>query len=196
MSATLPPQRDFLGEIALAPNGFTSAQKNTGPLSREMDQMFAVTGTYISSPAARGTSTGGVDLRDFTLKKSGRNAFDVYQDLAGRPDPRGPSLKDTLTKIVQRRDFQALPHGPATVEGTRESAIMDVVTRYRRGAWRRMMFENPDLREAVYKERKAIAAAAGKGMKSLKATADRARLDSAAHLLNAYGISAGSLPAQ
>lgn len=196
LSATLPPQRDFLGEIALAPTGFTSAQKNTGPLSRELDQMFAVTGTYISPPAARGASTGGVDLRDFTLKKSGRNAFDVYQEMAGRPDPRGPSLKDTLTKIVQRRGFQALPHGPSTVEGTRESAIMDIVTRFRRGAWQRMLSENADLREAVYAQRRAVAASATEGMKSLKATADKARLNSAAGLLKSYGIGAGNLTAQ
>jgi hypothetical protein len=192
-SATLPPQRDFLGEIALAPNGFTSAQKNTGPLSRELDQMFAVTGTYISAPAARGASTGGVDLRDFTLKKSGRTAYDRYQELAGRPDPGGLTLKEALTKIVQHRDFQALPHGPATVEGTRESAIMGVVSDYRREAWRLMMAENEDLRDAVYKQRRAVNATITENMKSLKGAADKARLDSAAKLLKSYGIDAGNL---
>lgn len=192
-STTLPPQRDFLGEIALAPNGFTSTQKNTGPLSRELDQMFAVTGTYISAPAARGASTGGVDLRDFTLKKSGRTAYDRYQELAGRPDPGGLTLKEALTKIVQHRDFQALPHGPATVEGTRESAIMGVVSDYRREAWRLMMAENEDLRDAVYKQRRAVNATVTENMKSLKGAADKARLDSAAKLLKSYGIDAGNL---
>ena len=42
LSATLPPQRDFLGDVVSAPAGFTSAQKDAGPLTRELNQMFAV----------------------------------------------------------------------------------------------------------------------------------------------------------
>lgn len=196
LSATLAPQRDFLGEIVLAPTGFTSAQKNTGPLSRELDQMFAVSGTYLSAPAAKGAFSGGVDLRDITLKESGRVAFDMYQETAGRPDPRQPSLKEALTKRVQLRAFQALPHGPATIEGTREAALMDVVVKYRQAAWKRMLVENPDLREAVYQQRRDITASAAKGIKSLKVTEDKARLDGVSHLLNSYGVSAGNLTAQ
>lgn len=191
LSATLPPQRDFLGDVVLAPTGFASAQQNSGPLMRELDQMFAVTGTYLSPPAARGASTGGVDLRDITLKKNGRSAYDTYQELAGHP-PGAPSLKDTLTRVVEDKQFQALPHGPSMVNGTRESAVTDVVMKYRQGAWQKMLAEHDDLREAVYKQRLDVGKAITEGRKSLKAAAAEPAMDRINGFLKSYGL--GSIP--
>lgn len=142
LSARLPPQRDIFGDEVLSTHGFTSSQKDAGPLTRALSEVFAVTGRFFEPPAARSEATGGVDLRDFKLK-NGRTAYDRYQQLAGHPEGQ-PSLREQLTTLVETKDFQNLPHGGPSEQFTKAGSIMNIVTQYRRQAWRTMLAENDD----------------------------------------------------
>lgn len=191
LSATLPVSRDFLGDPIQVPTGFVSAQRNSGPLMETLDQMFAQTGQFLEPPAARSAATGGVDLRDFKLK-SGTSAYDRYQELAGHP-PGMQSLKDSLTSLIQTKDFQALPHGSSMEEGTKAGVMMKIVKGYREGAWKRMLVENSDLRDAVYKRRIEIGQAVSLGRTDPKAAAGVSAQRSIGGLLQSYGLG-GLLP--
>lgn len=186
LSDNLPPQRDIFGDKVIAPTGFTSSQKNAGPLSQTLDQMFATTGSFLNAPAPKSAATGGVDLRDFTLKDGGRNAYDRYQELAGHPEG-APSLKDSLTDLVSSKDFQDLPNGLPTEQGTKAGVMMEVVKKYREGAWKTMLGEHDDLREAVYKRRMDIAGAGE--AKPVPAAAAGGALSAIQPLLKTFGLS-------
>src|SRR6185437_4419808 len=189
-SDTLPPARDIYGDPVMVPSGLVSHQQHpAGILSvnRELEEMHAATGWYLSPPAARGENTGGVDLRDFKLA-DGRTAYDRYQELAGHP-PGFPPLSETLSKLVQQPDFQRLPHGSPTVHGTRESAFMDVVKRYREAGWKLVLRESPELLQAVNQRKLDTWRAVMTGAKDVRAVAGQTRLDDLNNrLLKPYGL--------
>lgn len=199
-SSSLPPARDIYGDPVLVPSGLTSHQQHPkGILSvnRELDEMRATSGWYLSPPAARGENTGGVDLRDFTLE-SGRTAYDRYQELAGHP-PGQPPLSEALSDLVQYRDYQRLPHGAPTIEGTREHVFMDIVMRYRQFAYRVLLQESPELLQAVNQRKPDTWHAAAIGAKDVRAVAGQTRLEDINNrLLKPYGLGfpTGNLPKQ
>lgn len=195
-SSTLPPQRDFLGDPIIAPQGFVSSQKNT-PLSDALNEVYAVTGRYIEPPAPKSGQTGGVDLRDFTLE-SGRSAYDRYQELSGHPSEAAPSLKAALTNLVDSLTYQALPHGGAMEAGTKLGTIMEIVKQYREAAYQQLLAESPKVQEAVMLRRRDLAKAVSTGAKSVKAAGDQGRVGVLNDLLKPYGLSlpAINLPSQ
>lgn len=188
-SSTLPPARDIYGDPVLVPSGLTSHQQHPkGILSvnRELDEMRATSGWYLSPPAARGENTGGVDLRDFKLA-DGRTAYDRYQELAGHPPGLQP-LSEALSNLVQNPVFQRLPHGSPTVNGTRESAFMDVVKPYREAGWKIVLSESPELLQAVNQRKLDTWYANSIGAKDVRAVAGEARMDNINRLLSTYGL--------
>jgi hypothetical protein len=186
-SASLPPKRDFLGDPILAPQGFVSTLKNS-PLTDALNEVYAVTGRYIEPPAPRSGATGGVDLRDFTLK-NGRSAYDRYQELAGHP-PGMPSMKERLTALVQSEAYKQLPHGGPTEHGTKLGLIMERgIKPYREAAFKRLLMESPELRQAVNQRRLDLSKAVASGAKSVQAAGGQARMDVLGDFLKQYGIS-------
>ncbi len=182
LSASLPPQRDMFGEVVMAPTGFVSAQKNAGSLALTLDSMFAATGRFIEPPSPKQRD---VDLRDFKLKASGRTAYDRYQELIGKPADDVPTLKKTLTDLVESDTFKnVLVHGGPQEKGTKASAIADVVAKYRQAALAKLMVENDDLRDAMYQRQREIGIAVE--------MRDKANRDKQSYrpdkLLNTYGI--------
>jgi hypothetical protein len=156
-----------------------------------LNESFAVTGRFLEPPAPRSTNTGGVDLRDFTLK-DGRTAYDRYQDLAGHPPGMAP-LKDALTTLVTSEAYKHLPYGGPAENGTKAGVMMDVVKKYRDAAWKHLIVESPELRQAVCQRRMDIAKAVAQGPKDVKAAGDQGRMDSINTLLNTYGFSLPSV---
>jgi hypothetical protein len=189
-SSTLPPARDIYGDPVMVPSGLVSHQQHPAGIlavNRELDEMRAATGWYLSPPAARGENTGGVDLRDFKLA-DGRTAYDRYQELAGHPKG-APPLSAALSDLVQRPDFQRLPHGSPTVHGTRESAFMDVVKTYREAGWKLVRRESPELLQAVNQRKLDTWRAAMTGAKNVRDVAGQTRLDDLNNrLLKPYGL--------
>ncbi len=195
-SSTLPPARDIYGDPVLVPSGLTSRQQHPkGILSvnRELDEMRATSGFYLSPPAARSENTGGVDLRDFKLAggrgdgTAGRTAYDRYQELSGHP-PGQPPLSEALSNLVQMPAFKALPHGSPMDDGTREHAFMDVVRLYRQAGWRLMLAESPELLKAVNQRKLDVYYAASLGVKDPKLVSDEVRAQGFSDLLRTYGI--------
>ncbi|KQT19860.1 hypothetical protein ASG40_03370 [Methylobacterium sp. Leaf399] len=101
-----------------------------------------------------------VDLQEVTMK-DGRNAYDAFQHLAGHP-PRGPSMKETLEKIMATRAYQKAPDEERKTKGTKAAMLTGTVSKYRDAPWRQMMAA-PKVCEAVSRQNmKARGAVAGK----------------------------------
>ncbi|MCA1397225.1 hypothetical protein [Bradyrhizobium sp. BRP56] len=187
-SSKLPPQRDLFGDVVLAPQGLTVSQRNAGALADALGESFQYTGRYFDPPAPK---KDGVDLREFTLKSgpaAGRTAYDRYLELSARPGD-GVSLKETLTDLVTSDGYRELPHGAAADEGTKESALMDVMKKYREAAWEQTLSESPELQEAVMQHKLDVAKAVASGAKSVPAVAGQARMNALDQLLRPYGLS-------
>ncbi|MVT66871.1 hypothetical protein GPL21_17365 [Bradyrhizobium pachyrhizi] len=186
-SSKLPPQRDLFGDVVLAPQGLTVSQRNAGPLADALGESFQYTGRYFDPPAPK---KDGVDLREFTLKTgpaAGRTAYDRYLELSGRPGD-GVPLKETLTDLVTSDGYRELPHGAAADDGTKESALMDVMKKYREAAWEQTLGESPELQEAVMQHKLDVAKAVASGAKNVPAVAGQARMGVIEQLLKPYGL--------
>lgn len=82
-SSTLPPVRDIYGDPVLVPSGLTSHQQHPkGILSvnRELDEMWATSGWYLTPPAARSENTG-----EWTFGTSSSRMVVVTGPLVARP---------------------------------------------------------------------------------------------------------------
>jgi hypothetical protein len=193
-SSTLPPARDIYGDAVTVPLGLISHQQHPDKIllvNRALDDTLAVTGHYLTPPAARGANRGGVDLRDFTLE-SGRNAYDRYQELVGHL-PHASPLADTLSNIVNSEGYKRLPHGDPTTKGTKEWEMYRVISLYRQGAWKVMLGESKTLRDAVFKRQRDVAHAIASGQQDPKVAGDKARVQGWSDLLKSYGITFPSI---
>ncbi len=87
-----------------------------------------------------------VDLRDVRTV-DGRSAYEVYQELVGHP-PRGPSLKETVGRIIQTPAYQRAPEGDADQRGTKQGMLAGTVSKYREMGMKLLM-RDPNVRQAV-----------------------------------------------
>ncbi len=107
----------------------------------------------------------GVDLRDIRTE-DGRSAYEVYQELAGKPS-KGPSLKETVARIMLTEAYGRAPDGDADQKGTRQAMLTGTVAKYREAAGK-LLLKDANVRRAVFEQRvKGNAAVARKdGVKS------------------------------
>jgi hypothetical protein len=151
-SRTLPARHDPYGDKVTIGgaivNGegpdhgkFTSAQDpRYKELNQALDESFQATGHYIQGPNPR-LSSAQFDMRDLKLE-NGRSAFERFSELAGHP-AGAPSLKDTLSNIVQSGAYKAAPHGASSMEGTKENMLSGVISKYHTGAEGALTAESP-----------------------------------------------------
>ncbi len=132
LSDKLPKQYDVWGDPVMATPGLWVTGKNS-IVDLEMRRMADEEGARLGPPAP---SIGGADLRDVTLT-DGRNAYEVYQQLAGRP-LKGPPLKDTVAKIMATKAYQRAPDGDAGTRGTKLYIVAVAVSKYRDAALKRL----------------------------------------------------------
>ena len=99
----------------------------------------------------------GVDLRGVTLS-DGRNAYDLFQELAANPG-KGRSMKAALAKLIQSKNYLRLVDGPAGVKGTKLDAIAEVVRQHREAAFKIMLKKYPELRAQVYQRQLQVKSA-------------------------------------
>jgi len=144
-SETLPPQRDSFGDPMWRKRGLTT-NSDMDVVEQEHSRIVMETGYGIRPPSP---TRHGLDLRDVTLS-DGRNAYDVYQELAGSP-PGHRRLKTTLAKLIETNAYQDLVDGPGDGRGTKIDAIRNVVSKYRTAAWWQLLKRYPEVRKEVMK---------------------------------------------
>jgi hypothetical protein len=109
-----------------------------------------------------------VDLTDPELKIGTYTAHDRFSELVGQPDPRKPTLRQALQKVIASPQYQDKltdgEPGEDGKEGTRIMQINRVIGQYRDAALKALMKENPKVHEAVKMEayRAAVAKRAKK----------------------------------
>ncbi len=140
-SETLPPQRDAFGDPIWRKRGLTTTS-DTDLVETEHSRIIMETGYGIRPPSPQDS---GVDLRDVTLE-DGRNAYDAYQEMAIQPAPHLQPLKAALSALIQSPAYDQLVDGSSEVQGTKLSALMDIVDKYRTAGKAALLQKYPELR--------------------------------------------------
>ena len=153
-SETLPPRRDAFGDPVWKRIGLTATQE-FDLVEEEHNRIIEETGHGISVPTPH---KHGVDLRDLKLE-DGRNAYDVYQQYAAQPMPKGKSLREALAQVIQSKQYAKLVDGDASTQGTKLYAIAGVVATYRRLGLMRLLKESKVVREAATQKKREVKAA-------------------------------------
>lgn len=153
LSDNLPPRRDVWGDPLTVNKGlWVSGDRDV--VDAEMRRMITSAGVSVGPPSP---TVNGADLREITLT-DGRNAYDVYQQLAGKPTPRSRPLKDTVAAIMKTPAYVKAPDGDATTRGTKLFMIHGAIAKYREGALKRVKAD-PNVRTAIMKKETKVRAA-------------------------------------
>jgi hypothetical protein len=148
-SQTLPPVRDAFGEPIWKSISITSTDR-ADIVEAENNRIILETGSGIHKPSPRWE---GLDLRDITLK-SGRTAYDRFQELSGHVPGQKP-LKYHLEKLIKSKTYRDMPDGDPGVTGTRLNALNKIITKYREAARYALIRENPELKQFIKARQKA-----------------------------------------
>lgn len=188
LSSSVPLKYDAWGDPIRVRRGPWSTAEND-VVDREIIRMGIVSGFAVGP--ANSSLSAGVDLRDITLE-DGRNAYEVYQQLAGHL-PKGSALKDVMAKVIKSKAYQESPDGAATTKGTRQWILTGEMAKYRAAAKQALLGMSPKVRAELMKaEDKA------RGQRAEAQAAERQREIAAqrsmmqgAELLSAFGIAPG-----
>lgn len=145
-SEMLPPRRDVFGDPVERKVGLTTTQK-LDPVEAEHNRLMLETGEGLSPPSP--SKGGGIDLRDVVLT-NGRNAFDLYQEMAGK------GLKKDLERVITSDIYKRLVDGDGETKGTRLYALRKVTTDHHERAWKKMLAEFPELRKLAIQKQLAV----------------------------------------
>jgi hypothetical protein len=149
-SETLPPVRDAFGEPVARRIGLSTTIASDIVEAENVRMMLETGKKGVGKPDPK---FEGVDLRDITLK-SGRNAYDRYQELSGQL-PKRKSLKEYLAKAIQSEPYQDMADGDSGVKGTRQYVLGQTVEQYRGMAKKVLIQENPELQALIKARQKA-----------------------------------------
>lgn len=111
-SEEVRPKYDIWGDPVRRVGLWSSDQAQL--VDTEMQRLILESGSALTPP---NPVNNGVDLREITME-DGRNAFEVYQQLAGHPAP-GHDLKDRVAKLIQSDAYQRAPDGDVGTRGTK-----------------------------------------------------------------------------
>ena len=143
LSNKLPKKYTWSGETIHTAVNLVHTQKSD-VVESEHNRIILQTGQSIGKPDPQWE---GIDLRDIPLK-SGVTAYERFQELSGKL-PNSKTLKETLEVIIRSDNYQDLPDGPASVDGTRSAALADIVRKYRATARKVLLRENPELQQYI-----------------------------------------------
>lgn len=150
LSATLPPKRDAFGDPIRNNKGLWITSM-FDVVDREVERMADEQNTALQPPQP---VIGKVDLRDITMK-NGRNAYDYMQEVAARPSPNMPSLKEAAAKLIKSKAYQAAPDGDANVKGTKMWMLSGVAAKYRHVASEKIKAD-PNVRAEMMASKKEV----------------------------------------
>ncbi|GJE27229.1 hypothetical protein LKMONMHP_2086 [Methylobacterium organophilum] len=147
LSERLPAKRDLFGDPLTVHKGLWVTGKD-GLVDAEVRRMIDEAGVGPFGPPSY--RQRGVDLRDVTTA-DGRNAYEAFQELAGHP-PRGPSLKETMGRLMATKAYQNAPDGEPgdhTTKGTKQAMLTGTAARYRELGLKLLM-RDPNVRQAMF----------------------------------------------
>lgn len=142
-SENIPPQRDAFGDPIWRKRGLTTGG-DVDLVESEHNRIINETGHGIRPPSPH---HNGVDFRKVTLS-DGRNAYDVYQQSVADPGS-GPTLKESLARLIESDGYQRLVDGAADTNGTKIAALMDLVSKYRQAGKAALLRDYPELRQML-----------------------------------------------
>jgi len=154
LSETVPARYDIWGEPRGVVKGFWNETPNDA-VDHEVRRMIMEGEVGLAPPSAY---AGGVDLREVKTV-DGKNAYEVYQQLAGKISPNAPSLKDIVAKIIQTEGYQKAPDGDSRVKGTKQAMLASAMADYREDAMSLLKGRDANVREAMLAEQRRVAAA-------------------------------------
>ena len=106
--------------------------------------------------------TMGLDLTGYS-SRTGQDAFDRWQELNGKVSVRGKTLKQSLRKLINSREYLKLtPYSDFKAQSPRIGKIKSVLERFKAEAFERLLKEYPDLARD-YKEIITTRKTRGKG---------------------------------
>lgn len=146
LSDSVPARYDAFGEPILSRNGLWSSSDDA-LLDGEMQRLAVESG---SGPVRVSPNMDGVDLREITLE-NGKNAYEEYQRLSGRPTPRTKPLKQVITKFIQTEAYKRAPDGDRDQRGTKLWLLYKYTSKYREAA-AKIIKRDPKVREVLMRE--------------------------------------------
>ena len=97
----------------------------------------------------------GVDLTEFR-NESGRDLYDVFQELVGTEKIGGLTLRASLTRLFKSASYKSLPlEGLEGEDSPRVRQINTILRRYRHLAMVKLRRDNQELRDAMAVQRQA-----------------------------------------
>ncbi|MCP2080834.1 UNVERIFIED_ORG: hypothetical protein J2W74_002020 [Methylorubrum zatmanii] len=188
LSERLPARRDLFGDPLTVHKGLWVTGKD-GLVDAEVRRMIDEAG--VGTFGAPSYQQRGVDLRDVTTA-DGRNAYEAFQELAGQP-PRGPSLKETMGRLMATKAYQSAPDGEPgdhATKGTKQAMLTGTAARYREMGLKLLM-RDPNVRQAMFqsnaKGRAAVAA------KAAPKSDQRAGAEALERMGRGFGVDLGDL---
>jgi hypothetical protein len=151
LSSKLPAKRDAFGDPITTVKGLWSTG-DRDLVEAEMRRMALEAGQNLlgrPSPIIE-----EVDLRDIKTR-DGLNAYEVYQQLVGRPTKGITPLKAQLARVIATEAYRKAPDGAADLKGTKAAMVAGIIVQYRQAAMRRLRTD-PVVREALFKRQEAI----------------------------------------
>lgn len=184
LQSSLPAQYDWAGEPVRARHVALGSNTNDSLVDSEIIRMGLDGGDTPVPPNPSGTKGG--DLRDITLE-DGRNAYEEYQQLSGRPPGSPMSLKDKVAEVIKSPLYQAAIDGKTETPGTRQYLINQTVKQYRKAALNSIAAKSPIFRQKQA-EAELLARSALKNVRPVAASGAAAGLSK---LGQDYGLDLG-----
>lgn len=132
-SKGVPIAYNWLGEPAINRTGAGSVFQTSGNgsmVDNEMIRLSMQTGSSLGRPSPY---LKGQDLRDLTMQ-DGKNAYEEYQRLSGKPSPNTRSLRLQVQRVMLSKAYANAPDGDAGLQGTRLNMLASTVSQYRNKA--------------------------------------------------------------
>ena len=149
LAEEVAPQRNVLGEVmkkpaALGPDMFSPIMY-TQVTDDLILQEFGILGHGFTPPKA---TRGAIDLTQFSTG-DGQGAYDRWLELHGIVKIGGQNLKQALVKTIKSKDYQILsPDTTDDYDSPRVRVIRGIISKYRAAAYKQLLKESPDLRQA------------------------------------------------
>jgi hypothetical protein len=150
LAEKVAPRRNMFGEPITKPSAIgpdmvsplVYSDVKDDLVLKEMDML----GHGFTPPKAQ---RGAVDLTEFKTK-SGQGAYDRWLELHGQVKIGGRTLKEAMTREIKSKAYQKLtPITNQDYESPRIRQLRQVITEYREAAYRQLLKESPELRNAM-----------------------------------------------
>ena len=146
LSESVPARYDAFGEPIIMRKGLWTTTDDE-VLDIEMQRLALESGRM---PVRVSPNVAGIDLRNITMS-NGKNAYEEYQRLSGKPIEGMKPLSKVLTQYVQTDRYKRAPDGDVDVKGTKLWLLHKYTSKYRTAAFKKLK-RDPALREALTKE--------------------------------------------